>query len=101
MSPRLDEGDYRTICGNIKYKALKYETIKKTESPLVILTNDGVSYLNDKWSANVDKNGTKRKEKKNCKPFSEANISVNQADVQRMDNRIFNLITQFYSEPTK
>jgi hypothetical protein len=97
---RLDEGDYKTIIENHKYKALKFETLQKTE-PLVVLNPSGVSYLKEKWGLNLNKNGEKRMVHETIKETEKQFLANKQIDMQRLDNRITNLVSLYYSIPEK
>ena len=99
LGPRLDQGDFNTICDNVKYLALKQETITNaTEDPLVILTKNGVAYLKSKWGKTVNKNGKKcHKEATDQVP----QLTVPQADAQRQNNALFKLIRPFYTAPER
>ena len=102
---RLDEGDFKTIIENVKYLALKKETVDKSEQPLVILSPTGVAYLAETWDKKVDKNGRKRANnetiKKGEKVSSQSLLTNPNGDVQRINNRILSLTKMYYSEPEK
>ena len=99
LGPRLDEGDYKTICNNVKYLALKEETVHgNKKDPMVTLTKSGVSYLEEKWGISVDKKGEKRNNKGNRTPTT---LSEQHANVQRLDNHLINLILPFFTDPER
>ena len=99
LAPRLDDGDYKTICNNVKYHVLKEETINgSTKDPMVILTKSGVTYLKEKLGVSVDKNGTKRTNKENQTPKTSAK---HHAEAQRLDNHLINLILPFFTDPER
>ena len=46
LGPRLDQDDYNTIINNVKYLALKQETLNgDMKDPLLQLTRNGISFL--------------------------------------------------------
>ena len=99
LGPRLDEGDYKTICNNVKYLALKEETVHgNKKDPMVTLTKSGVSYLEEKWGISVDKNGEKRTTKGNQTPKTSSEQRV---DAQILDNHLINLILPFFTDPDR
>ena len=99
MGPRLDDGDYKTICNNVKYLALKEETVKgNMKFPMVILTKSGVSYLKEKWGRSVNKNGERSNNKEN-QPTTTS--TEGHADAQRIDNDLINLILPFFTDPER
>ena len=105
---RLDEGDFKTIVNNPKYKALKQETVQnvvRDEERMVMLTGRGVAYLRDNWSLTVTKYGSKRKHhetlKENEKPGPSSGSIVNLAEINRFNDRILKLVNRFYTEPTR
>ena len=63
--------------------------------PLLILTKSGVSYLQETWHLIVNKNGL------NCAPriMSTPVAGEVRKRIQKLDNRIFNIILPFYSRP--
>ena len=87
---------------NPKYKALKFETMNKTDQ-CVILTTAGVSYLKEKWGEVVNKNGMKIGPKSFLHVIShKKNTSApKHADLQRFDNRLYNLVVPFYTLPER
>ena len=78
--------------------ALKEETkIGEEHDPLVILTKRGIAYLDKQWSKQVNKNG----KKVHGKSSRVLEIPERQANVQRLDNRIINLVLPFYKAPDR
>jgi hypothetical protein len=100
LSVRLDEGDFKTIIENPKYKALKFETLQKTE-PMVILNPSGVLYLKEKWGLNLNKNGEKRMLNETVKESVNHSVVNKQKDMQRLENRMLSLVTTYYTSPEK
>ena len=99
MGPRLDDGDYKTICNNVKYLALKEETVKgNMKFPMVIVAKSGVSYLKEKWGRSVNKNGERSNNKENQPTTSS---TERHADAQRIDNDLINLILPFFTDPER
>jgi hypothetical protein len=100
LGVRLDEGDFKTIIENPKYKALKFETMQKTE-PMVILNPSGVLYLKEKWGLNLNKNGEKRMLNETIKESEIHCVANKQKEMQRLENRMINLVTTYYTSPEK
>ena len=96
MAPRLDDGDYKTICNTFKYKALKQETISTNlKDQMLTLTKDGIIYIKESCGVNVDKNGEKRQDGNPFTPISKSRHK----EAQRYDNRTINLLLPYYTEP--
>ena len=96
MAPRLDDGDYKTICNTYKYKALKKETTSKDlKDQMLTLTREGIIYLKESCGVNVNTNGEKRQD---GNPFTPISTSRHK-DAQRYDNRLINLLLTYYTEP--
>ena len=88
---------------NPKYKALKFETMNKTDQ-CVILTTAGVSYLKEKCGEVVNKNGMKIVDPKSFLhviSHTKNASAFKNADIQRFDNRLFNLVVPFYTLPER
>ena len=87
---------------NVKYKALKHETVHKTD-PMVLLHASGVAYLKETWGLVVNKNGEKRKLKESRKEteekFAASSLDIKAGYVQSVNNQILRLITDYYTPP--
>ena len=71
--------------------------------PLLQLTTSGVSYLKDHWRITVNRNGKERKAKEMRKKHELESFEnqKNWKDVQRLDQRIFNLLKGYYTQPQR
>ena len=97
LGPSLDQDDYNTIINNVKYLALKQETINgEMKDPLVQLTKNGTSFLSTKWDKTVNKNGKTIAKKEIQLP---ATPPVRHADAQKYDNELYKIIFPFYTPP--
>ena len=98
LGNRLDEGDYRTIIDNPKYKVLKHETENKIKG-MIILNPSGVTLLKDKWGLSVNKNGDKRLKHDTLPQGDKEMIAGRMKDIQKLNNKILNLVLGYYHEP--
>ena len=98
LGNRLDEGDYRTIMDNHKYKILKYETDNRING-MIVLNPSGVSLLKEKWGLTVNKNGDKRRNHDTLPGGEKEMISLRKKDIRKLNNRILKLVLSYYHEP--
>ena len=76
---------------------MKQETLNgDMKDPLLQLTRNGISFLSEKWSKTVNKNGKTIAKKENELP---ATPPVRHADTQKYDNKLYKIIFPFYTPP--